>query len=136
MTSPPAGGSLWRMEEPVPPILLDGARVVRFALLDPGRRMATIVADGVPVDSETVSRIAMAEDLVDGTVIAMYCNAEWGSVAAERHPDLETARRAAETAYSGVAIAWTERRASAEEEREVQVTRDFLREIARDYGDG
>lgn len=136
MTSPPAGGSLSRMDEQVPPILLDGARVVRFALLEPGRRASAIVADGVPVDFEQVSRIAMVEDLVDGTVIAMYCDAEWSSVAAERHPDLETARRAAEAAYSGVAIAWIERRASVEEEREVQVTRDFLREIARDYGDG
>src|SRR5579859_7739786 len=126
------------MESQEPPILLDGARVVGFALLDAGSgaRLSAVVADGVPVDAQTVTRIAMAEDLVDGTAIVMYCNQEWRTVAAERHPDLATARRAAESAYAGVALRWAERRARADEEREVQTTRDFLREIARDFGDG
>jgi hypothetical protein len=127
------------MEAQEPPILLDGARVVRFALLDVkgnDRRFSAVVADGVPVNADTVTRIAMAEDLVDGSAIVMYCNADWGTVAAERHPDQESARRAAEMAYAGTALGWTERRARGDEEREVQVTRDFLREIARDFGDG
>jgi hypothetical protein len=127
------------MESPEPPILLDGARVVRFALLDTGggaRRLSAVVADGVPVDSGTVTRIAMAEDLVDGSIIVMYCNEEWGTVAAERHPDLDTAQRSADAAYAGMALGWIEREPHGDEEREVRTTRDFLREIARDFGDG
>ena len=88
------------------------------------------------VDSDTVTRIAMAEDLVDGSIIVMYCNEEWGTVAAERHPDLDTAQRSADAAYAGMALGWIEREPHGDEEREVRTTRDFLREIARDFGDG
>ena len=126
------------MDAREPPLLLDGARVVRFAIIDntrPGLRSG-VVAGGVPVDFDVVSRIVMAEDLVDGSVLLMHCNAEWSTVAAERLPDLQSAQRTADAAYAGVAMGWTAfRDLTPEEEREVQITRTFLRELANEFRD-
>jgi hypothetical protein len=126
------------MDAEEPPILLDGARVVRYAIVDntrPGLRSG-VVAGGVPVDFDVVTRIVMAEDLVDGSVLLMHCNAEWSTVAAERLPDLESAQRTADAAYAGVGMSWTVfRDLTPQEEREVQITRTFLRELANEFRD-
>jgi len=128
------------MDAEEPPFVIDGARVVRYAIVDasgPGARRSGIAGDGVPVDFGSASRMLMAEDLLDGSIVLMHCNAEWMTVVAQRHPDLESAQRSADAACAGLAVEWRPFRSlTAEERRELETTRSFLRELAREYGDG
>jgi len=121
-----------------PPFLLDASRVLEFAFLDApadrSRRFSTM-AGGVPVVLETVSRVVVAQGLVEDVVFLMHCEPDWTSVVVQSFPDLESARASANATYDGVEVRWTPFRAlSPAEEKEVQTTRTFLREIAE--GDG
>ena len=122
-----------------PPFLLDGTHVVRYALIDksaPPPPHFSVVAAGIPVDLDTVSRLVVAEDLVKGGVYLMHCNDDWASVAAETFPDADAAQSSAEARYAGVKASWHRYRAlSDSERREVDVTREFLREIAAEFPD-
>jgi hypothetical protein len=120
-----------------PPILLDGTRVVRYAMIDtrsPGAGMAGVVAGGVPIDLRIVDRLAIAEDLLDPGVFLLHCNDNWETVAAENYPDADAAQRTADEAYRDVRLKWTVFRALTESEaEEVETTRSFLREIATEF---
>jgi len=122
-----------------PPFLLDGAHVVRFAIIDssvPPPPCFNVVAGGVPVDLDTVSRLIVAEDLVKGGVYLMHCNADWQTVAAETFGHADEAQRSAEERYAGVKASWHRYRPLSESERrEVEVTREFLREMAAEFPD-
>lgn len=120
------------MEEP--PFMLDGARVVRYAVLD---RAVThgapisIVVDGVSLDTHTVAGLAVAENLVDGSAYLLHCNSDWQTVGAAQHPGVQAAEQAAGTQFAGIPLAWRAFRELTEaERREVETTRSFLREIA------
>jgi hypothetical protein len=120
----------------VPPALLDGHHVVRYAVVDrrvPPPPHFSVVAGGVPVDLDTVSRLVAAEDLVEGHVYLMHCNDDWATIAAEMFPDADAAQRSAEARYAGVKAPWRERPLSEAERQEVQTTRAFLREIAAEF---
>ncbi len=126
------------MEEP--PILLDGARVLEFATLDSpanrARRFSTI-AGGVPVALDSVSRLVIAQNLVEDAVFLMHCEPDWTSVVVQNFPDVETARKAANAAYAELDVPWTKlHELTPAEEREVATTRAFLREIAEGGGIG
>ncbi|HSN21708.1 MAG TPA: hypothetical protein VLS49_13585 [Usitatibacter sp.] len=126
------------MEEP--PILLDGARVLEYAVLDHSGReagRARGLAAGVPVGVEAVSRLVIAENLVEEGVFLMHCGDEWVTVIGESYPDPESARVAADEAYGGRAIPWVRfRELTAQEAKEVEITRSFLREITAEFPPG
>ena len=114
-----------------PEFMLDGARVVRFAHLDASRGPYHTVVNGLPVDSSIVTRLAIAEDLVEGGVHLLHCNSDWETVAASRYGDAGEAQEAADAAYDSAAPRWQEYRELTDEElRQVETTRAFLREIA------
>jgi hypothetical protein len=115
--------------------MLDGARVLRYALFTGDDRTAVVI-DGLPLDRGALSRLVIAEDLIEGGVFLMHCNDDWQTVAASHYPDARSAEQAAGVAYAAAAPHWTTFRAlTPEEEREVETTRAFLREIAAEYPD-
>jgi hypothetical protein len=123
-----------------PPILIDGTRVLAYAILDEQARKSPAfraMAAGMPLDGNAVARLVVAENLVEDGVFLIHCDDEWGTVAAETFPDAASAQAAAHEAYTGVTIEWTPFRELTEaERREVQVTRDFLREITAEFPPG
>jgi hypothetical protein len=123
--------------EPEPPFLLDGHHVVRYGLIDTSRPPPphfSVVAGGVPVDLDTVSRLVIAEDLVTGGFYLLHCNDDWATVAADGFADADSAQQDALQRYAGVALAWHRyRELTDRERREVETTREFLREIAADF---
>ena len=121
-----------------PPFLLDGTRVIQYAVLEAPMRpqRTSLVVEGVSTDTDTVRAMALAENLVDGSFFLLHCNERWETVAAGHYADIASAERAAAFSYAGLPIAWRARALSAEEEREVATTRAFLRDIASGDGDG
>ena len=121
-----------RFEEP--PFLLDGALVLRYAILDVAAHAGEgsgAVIDGIALDLNTVRRVVIAQNLVDDAVFVMHCNEEWQTVAAATYPDVASAEASAAAAYAALAPEWVRfRELSEEEAREVATTRAFLREIA------
>lgn len=116
-----------------PPILLDGARVIEYAILDAAARG---VVDGMAIGSDAVSRLVIAENLVEAGVFLIHCNDEWSTVIGESYADPDSARVAAREAYRG-GIDWARLRDLTEEEaREVEITRAFLREITAEFPPG
>ena len=117
-----------------PPILLDGARALEYAILD---EAAHGIVDGVAIGSEAVSRLVVAENLIEGGVFLIHCNDEWSTVIGESYADAQSARVAAGEAYRGGRIEWVRfRDLTPEESREVETTRAFLREITAEYPPG
>ena len=126
------------MEEP--PILLDGARVLEYAILEgkagDALRMRGLAA-GVPLGSEAVARLVIAENLVEEGVFLIHCNDEWSTVIGESYADARSARVAADESYRGDPIEWIGfRELTAQEAREVETTRAFLREITAEFPPG
>jgi len=123
-----------------PPVLIDGTRVLAYAILDERARKSggfRALAAGMPLDGNAVARLVVAENLVEEGVFLIHCDAEWGTVVAETFADLEAAQAAARESCTGVAIDWIPfRTLTGEERREVEVTRDFLREIAAEFPPG
>ena len=120
-----------------PPVMLDGARVIEFAVLDSTATRAghgSVVVEGVSLDPGIACRLVIAENPVEEGVFLLHCNDRWETLAAGHYDRLEAARASAEHAYSGVAVRWTRyRELSAEERAEVETTRAFLREMAAEY---
>jgi hypothetical protein len=123
------------MEEP--PILLDGARVLEYAVFD---RTATpaghtsFIVGGVPLDLETVRGLVIAENLVEGGVLLLHCSERWESLAGGHYGAIESARESAERGYSGVMVQWKPfRELTKEELAEVEAVRTHLRELAAEY---
>lgn len=120
-----------------PPFLLDGTHVVRYAVIDtrvPPPPHFSVVAGGTPVDLDTLRGLIVAEDLVSGVVYLLHCDDRWATVAAETFLDADAAQRSAESHYAGVRMTWHRYRTlSDSEKREVEVTREFLREITAEF---
>ena len=120
-----------------PPFLLDGTHVVRYAVIDmsvPPPPHFNVVASGTPVDLDTIRGLIVAEDLVNRGVYLLHCDDRWATVAAETFADADEAQRSAESRYAEVKMAWHRYRPlSDSEKREVEVTREFLREIAAEF---
>jgi|KBSSwiStaDraftv2_1062776.scaffolds.fasta_scaffold48096_5 hypothetical protein len=115
-----------------PPFLLDAARVVAFAVLPqgPGIHFSAVV-EGVSLDPRSVSRLVVAANLVDDAIFLLHCNESWQTVAAAPQADAAAARAAAAEAYAGIPIDWIPYRSlTPAEEREIEATRAFLRELA------
>jgi hypothetical protein len=113
-----------------PPFLLDGARIVQFACLDPRGRRSTVVVSGVSLDPQTVTRLAVVQTLMDETLFVLHCNERWETVAAEPHAELAGAERSVANAYGAGVVEWRPyRQLTDEENREIASTREFLREL-------
>jgi len=120
-------------EQTEPPFLLDGARVACYALLgDAAKRHGfSFVAGGVSVSPASVSRIVVAQNLLDEAVFLLHCNEHWETVASTAAGGVEAAKAAAAGAYEGIDIPWTAFRPLTDEERrEMATTTEFLRELA------
>ena len=115
-----------------PPFLLDAARVLAFAVLPRGPDTHfSLVVQGVSLDPRSVSRLVVAANLVDDALFLLHCNDSWQTVAAGPHADAAAARAAAAQAYAGIPIHWIPYRSlTPEEQREIEATRAFLRELA------
>ena len=116
-----------------PPFVLDGARVLRYAALDPGPRgwRSAVVVNSIPMNGANLAGVAIAEALLDGTVFLLHCNDRWETVSATSLPDVEAAEREAATTYGDALPGWTEYRGLTDEEQsEIQTTRAFLRDLA------
>jgi hypothetical protein len=122
-----------------PPLMIDGARVVEYAVFD--RRVApsgrvSVAVGGLPVDLKSIAGVIVAENLVDGGCSLLHCNERWETLAAGHYPDRAAARRSAEGAYSGLTAQWKPfHELSAEEAAEVETTRTFLRQLAAEFPD-
>ena len=117
-----------RVDEP--PFLIDGARVLAYADLGAGRDAA--LAGGIALNA---SAVAVAEHLADGAIFLLYCNDEWQTLAAEVHASRVAATDAVRSQFP--AIAWRDYRALSEaESAEIETTRAFLRDLARDFPGG
>src|SRR5688572_6898152 len=86
-----------------PPELLDGARVLAFAVVD-----ATVVPTGTTthrIESEVsgpAAGLAIARYDGDEQIYLFYCDLAWQVVSDTCHPSLELAREQAEFEYRGV----------------------------------
>ena len=117
--------------------MLDGARVLQFAHVDTHSRPPggfSLVVGGVPVDLAQAPHMVIAEDLVKGGAFLMHCNDNWETIAAAHYIDVASAREAADAAFAGVTVHWSDFRAlTAAERHEVETTRAFLRELASEF---
>ena len=114
-----------------PPFLIDGARVLAYAGLDAAGGHA--VVGGVALEAATA--VAIAEGLADGTTFLLFCNESWETLAAETHADVAGAQRAARAQLPS--LEWRDYRAlSQAEAAEIETTRAFLQELARDFPGG
>ena len=114
-----------------PPFLIDRARVLAHATLRHG--IDPPMAAGVPLDNATAA--AVTENLADGAVFLLYCDDDWQTLAAESHASKSAAQEAARS--HNPAIEWRDYRSLSDAEHaEIETTRAFLREIARDFPGG
>jgi hypothetical protein len=114
-----------------PPFLLDGARIVQYATVPqrPNGRSGVVV-NGVGLDPQSVSHIAIVQMLLDETYFVLHCNERWETVAAEPFSELAVAEAACANAYGADVVPWQPyRELTAEESREIESTREFLREL-------
>ena len=120
-----------------PPFLLDAALVLEYAALDPGAQAHAfnVVVNGVPVDADNVSRVAIVRALLDDRHYVLHCNDGWETVAAAEAGDAAAARAEAQAGYGGVLGPWQAYRAlTPDERREAETTRGFLRSLAAEDG--
>lgn len=117
-----------------PPFLIDGARVLAYAALPPpDASRSHVVADGVPLGSATAA--AVTENLADAAVFLLYCNADWETLVAEQHDTRADAQQAALAQFP--ALEWQDYRPLTESEAaQVETTREFLRDLSRDFPGG
>ena len=118
-----------------PPFLLDSARVIMYA--ETGGKASytgkiTVHADGRWLDP--VPRLAICEDLVDGSTLIFHCDECWNVLAAGGAKSLEDAKRAAELAYSGISSNWTTYRAlTSGEMAQLEAERKELQAISAQF---
>ena len=124
------------MEEP--PILLDGARVIEYAVVDPSvdpRGRLSFAVGGLAVDLASLRGLVIAENLVEGGVFLLHCDERWQTLAAGYYASADTARESAQQAYGALVARWEPlHELSAEEQAEVETVRSHLREMAA-FGD-
>jgi hypothetical protein len=115
-----------------PSFLLDSARVVMYA--ETGGRTSytgklTVHANGQWLDP--VPRLAICEDLVDGSTLIFHCDDSWKVLAAGGAKSVEDAQHTAELAYSGISSKWVVYRPlTPSEVAELEAERQELRLLA------
>ena len=131
----PVTEALGSMDEP--PILLDGARVIEYAVFDPSVKPTghvSLIVGGVTLDLAGVRGVAIAEDLVESGMLLLHCDGQWQTLGAGYYDSAESARESARHAYSGISAQWKQLHdLSAGELAEVEAVRSHLRELAAEY---
>ena len=99
-----------------PPPVLDGARVLAYAIMDDsvvytGR--STLYVDGKMLGA--VPRLAVCQDHDANDVLLLFCDEKWNSLGATGCPSLEEAQQRAEAEYRGVSAKWVDVNVSEEE---------------------
>lgn len=114
-----------------PPFLLDSARVTMYA--ETGGRdcytgKITVYAEGRWLDP--VPRLAICEDIVDGSILIFHCDDSWNVLAAGGAKSLEDAQRTAEREYSGISSKWVAYRSLTPDElAELETERQELKSL-------
>jgi hypothetical protein len=119
--------------------MLDATRVVEYAVLDRAQLAASrssIALGGVPVDSNELAGVVIAESLAEGGYYLLHCNDHWETLAAAHYTQRDSARESATRAYAGITVPWQAfRELTPEEQKEVETTRQFLRDLKVDFPD-
>jgi hypothetical protein len=91
-----------------PPELLDGARVLAFAVVDAAvvPTGGTTHRIGAEVPGPAAGLVIAQYDDGDGQYYLFYCDPAWQVVTDTCHPSLEKAREQAEFEYRGVSARW------------------------------
>ena len=92
-----------------PPQILDGSRVVEYAVIPKSVQYAG--HSGVFVDGKEVGpvpRLAIGEPVGDGEIPLFHCDDKWRVVGISSHPSIRQAKHRAERAYPGITDAWTD----------------------------
>jgi hypothetical protein len=122
-----------------PPVMLDGTRVVEYAVLDRAQVAASrssISLGGIPVDFNELAGVVIAESLAEGGYYLLHCNKQWETLAAAHYTQRDSARESATRAYAGLTVPWQDyRELTAVEAKEVETTRKFLHDLKTDFPD-
>ena len=99
-----------------PPLVLDCARVVSYALVHdiPYRRWGALIVDGKPL--EHVPRLAICVNLAEDMALALFhCDDEWKVLGCTGGEAIEELKERAEKNYPGVASRWVDLNTSVED---------------------
>lgn len=103
------------MSSPIPPPVLDGARLLAYAAVDGSvthdAKLALLV-DGKPLGA--VPGIAICEEQAGG-VLLMFCDDLWQSLGVTQCSSLAEAKSRAEREYSGLAAKWIDAKVTEQE---------------------
>jgi len=92
---------------PKPPALLDGARVLEYAVLDNSVRYSghsSLFIDGKEVGP--VPCLAIGQEAHEADVLLLHCSDDWEVVGVAVYPSVAEAKNAAERIYPGTARRW------------------------------
>lgn len=90
-----------------PPAMLDGARVLRYAVVDSSVAFTgkiTLTVDGKLMGPAAGIAICKYDDQLD--ILVLHCNKQWLSFGASGYPTLEEAVSRLEVAYAGISSKW------------------------------
>jgi len=98
-----------------PPPMLDGARVLVYAILDDyvvRTGHLTLYVDGKLLGP--VPRLAICQDSDSNDVLLLFCDSKWHSLGVVSCSSLKEAQQRAEAEYQGVSAKWVHMNISAE----------------------
>jgi hypothetical protein len=91
---------------PAPPLMLDGARPIAYAIVDPTVIHVAAVSPIVNGKKlQSVSALAICQQEL-ATILLMYCDSLWNVVAVVQCPTLTEAKARAEREYRGLSDKW------------------------------
>ena len=118
---------------PEPPLVLDGARVLEYAPFDDAMRSGgrtSAVMGGVALDLLNVAGMVIVEDLAKGDLFLLLCDQDWATLSAEPCGDVASGRERGNSLFPGLSRLWQPfRELTDAERREIESTRNFLREL-------
>ena len=103
------------MRPPVPPPVLDGGRLLCYAIVDEtvvhtGR--STLYVDAKPMGAVPGLAIVQQET---GAVLLLFCDEQWNSIGVVECPSLPEAQKRAESEYRGLSTKWVDANVSEQE---------------------
>lgn len=105
-----------------PPPVLEGARVLAYAVVDDSvvyTDRSTLYVDGKSLGA--VPRLAIGQDLGTQDVLLLFCDEQWHSLGVASHASLKEAQERAEAEYRGVSAKWVHVNVSEEEATQYMV---------------
>jgi ClpX C4-type zinc finger len=103
------------MKSAVPPPVLDGARLLAYAIMDEEvvhSGKSTLYVDAKPLGA--VPGLAIAEQDA-GTILLLFCDEHWDPLGVVECPSLTEAKIRAEREYSGLSAKWVQANVSEQE---------------------